>query len=485
MSDFSAASLDQILKIPNVLQVTSDSRAVRPGTIFVAVRGVSQDGHAFLIDAQKAGAVGAVGEIEAPAGLQIPYVRVDDSRDALAALAAQKAGHPSRSMLMVGVTGTSGKTTTTYLIESILREAGHLVGVIGTVNFRYGNTVLESTHTTPGPVELQSLLARMLEAGCTAVVMEVSSHALKQKRVEHIAFDGMVFNNLSREHLDFHPDMEDYFRAKARLFLDLAHASWQAGKNPVAAINSDDEYGRRLIAEVSMKAQPFGLEHTHHSKLHIGMDGIDGTVGKIRIHSALTGKFNAHNILGAVTVCHSIGILQEAIEKGISSLAYVPGRLERVEDPAGRHILVDYAHKPDALEKVLQTLRDVRESGRKLITVFGCGGDRDRTKRPVMGKLAVELSDHAWITSDNPRREDPQAIISEIVNGTAGHSNFTVQPDRREAIRGAVRMAGPGDIVLIAGKGHEDYQIIADPTKPSGTHKIRFDDREEARAALG
>jgi len=234
-----------------------------------------------------------------------------------------------------------------------------------------------------------------------------------------------------------------------------------------------------------MKAQPFGLEHTHHSRLHIGMDGIDGTVGKIAIRSPLTGKFNAHNILGAVTVCHAMGIAQEAIEKGIASLALVPGRLERVEDPAGRHILVDYAHKPDALEKVLQTLREVRVPGRRIITVFGCGGDRDRTKRPVMGRLAVGLSDHAWITSDNPRREDPQAIIGEILAGTAGHSNFTVQADRREAIRGAVRMAGPGDIVLIAGKGHEDYQIIADPSQPAGTRKIHFDDREEARAALG
>ncbi|MCM2277644.1 MAG: UDP-N-acetylmuramoyl-L-alanyl-D-glutamate--2,6-diaminopimelate ligase [Oligoflexia bacterium] len=485
---------------PRVRHLTSDSREVRAGTVFVAIRGGSRDGHLFIEAARDAGAVAVVGELALPEerlrALGLPYVQVRDGREALARLAANFYGHPSRSMLVIGVTGTSGKTTTTYLLESILRSAGHRVGVIGTVNFRYDDRILESTHTTPGSVELQRLLAEMKEGLCTAVVMEVSSHALKQHRTACIAFDGMVFTNLTPEHLDYHPDMEDYYRSKALLFTDMVESSIAAGKRPFAAINADDEYGRRLLGELRQARRPelgfasFGLAPGLHEVpaldvsgegLCIGLDGIRGRVAgsflNTELSSKLTGRFNASNLLGALTVAGGLKVDPAMIAGGISSLELVPGRLQRVPNARGIHVLVDYAHKPDALEKVLRTLGEVRGSQR-LITVFGCGGDRDRKKRPVMGRLATELSDCVIVTSDNPRTEDPLSIIEEIRLGIASDcSNCQVEPDRRKAIHAAIALARPGDVVLIAGKGHEDYQII-------GTRKIHFDDREVALEAL-
>jgi UDP-N-acetylmuramoyl-L-alanyl-D-glutamate--2,6-diaminopimelate ligase len=458
--------------------VTADSRQVAPGTVFVAVRGGTSDGHEFLAAAQQAGAVLLVGEEPASARkLAAPYLQVADSRSALARLAANFHGNPSRALKVVGVTGTSGKTTTTYLIESILEAAGHEVGVIGTVNFRHGGKIYPSTHTTPGAVELQALLARMRDDGCTAVVMEVSSHALKQKRTEGIAFDAMAFTNLTPEHLDFHPDMEDYYLAKALLFTEYPRESHAAGKATSAAINVDDPYGQRLLRELhsGVRAIPYGFgpgAEVSGAGLKVDLSGIEGE----GIHSPLPGRFNASNVLAAVAVGHGLGLEREAIRRGIENLKSVPGRLERVPNPHGIHVLVDYAHKPDALEKVLRALFDVR-GGKRLITVFGCGGDRDRTKRPVMGRLAAELSDRVYVTSDNPRTEDPDVIIREIVAGMAGYSNFAVEADRRQAIGAAIAEARKGDIVLIAGKGHEDYQIL-------GTRKAHFDDREVAAEAL-
>jgi UDP-N-acetylmuramoyl-L-alanyl-D-glutamate--2,6-diaminopimelate ligase len=480
-----------------VSSITDDSRKIQPGTIFVAVKGAAHDGHLFIKEAGQAGAVLVIGEEPlSKQDLVIPYIEVANSRLALAELASCFYGHPARAMKVVGVTGTSGKTTSTFLVESILKAAGNKVGVIGTVSFRYGSKVLDASHTTPGPVDLQKLLAAMRAEGCTAVVMEVSSHALKQKRVTGIAFDSMIFTNLSPEHLDFHPDMEDYFQSKALLFTDLARDSERFGKKPVAAINGEDEYGKRLIAELKNKGFPktirsFGLgaENDYNGTgLQIELEGISGEIQlhptTIPVKCRLTGSFNALNILGAVAATEGWAADAFSIEVGITDLEPVPGRLEKVEHPtAGVHVWVDYAHKSDALQKVLTTLRQVA-AGRKIFTVFGCGGDRDRKKRPVMGKIAVETSDYVFITSDNPRTEDPKAIINEILAGTAGSTNFKVIPDRKTAIVDAINMAAKGDLVLIAGKGHENYQIIGDPRSPEKTLKIHFDDREVARDAL-
>lgn len=464
-----------------VVAVTSDSREVRKGVVFVAVKGTLQDGNRFIGQARQSGAALIVSDHPGSGS----DLLVPDARIALAELASAFRGHPSRGMKLIGVTGTSGKTTTSFVIEAILKAANLHTGLIGTVVFRHGDQVIPSTHTTPGPVELQALLAQMRDAGCQAVVMEVSSHALKQHRVGGIAFDGMVFTNLSPEHLDFHPDMEDYFLSKAMLFDELARSSVLAGKHPFAAINIDDAYGDRLLCEVEdrriagFQSSGFGFKDSatfRGDQLRIGIDGISGRVGDVGFHSSLIGGFNASNLMGAIAVARGIGIAPEAVARGIEDIGVVPGRLEAVPNSRGIHILVDYAHKPDALEKVLSMLKAVKGSGR-LITVFGCGGDRDRQKRPVMGQIAVKHSDQVVITTDNPRTEDPLAIIAEIEGGTAGHTNFSIEADRRRAIHAAVRSARAGDIVLIAGKGHENYQIV-------GSEKFPFDDREVAVQAL-
>lgn len=458
--------------------VTSDSRETGPGVIFVAVRGHSQDGHQFLRDASNRNVLLMVGEDPPPSDLKAPYLRVLDSRIALAHLASAFYGNPSRSLLMVGITGTCGKTTTSYLVESILKSAGHQVGLIGTINFRYGTQILPSTHTTPGAVELQKIISQMRDAGCTAVVMEVSSHALKQKRTASIAFDGMVFTNLSPEHLDFHPDMEDYYQSKAILFSEVAEFSVLSGKSPVGVINRADEYGRRLLTELKGSTRhSYALREFEGGEgMQVTLEGISGQIDGISIESQLTGAFNGSNIAAAVQLAQGLKIPREKIEEGIKSLGGVPGRLERVPNTRGIHVWVDYAHKPDALENVLTTLNGIRR-GHRLITVFGCGGDRDRTKRPVMGKIAVEKSDRVIITSDNPRTEDPNSIIQEILREIQSNSKVIVEVNRKKAIFEAIRCAQSGDLVLIAGKGHEDYQII-------GTTKIHFDDREVALEAF-
>ena len=468
--------------------ITANSKEIKPGSLFVAVKGLKDDGHLFINAAEKAGAAAVVGEGELSTlgRVNTPYARVSDSKLALSELAADFYGHPARKLKIIGITGTSGKTTTTYLVESILAAAGHRVGLIGTILYRLGNKVLASTHTTPGAVELQKLLSEMCSMGCTAVAMEVSSHALKQHRVAGVPFDAMVFTNLSPEHLDFHPDMEDYFKTKSGLFQGLAALSVECGKSPHAIINVDDAYGVRLLADVTIPKTSFSLSGSANLQardLKVDITGIHGQVAGVRIDSPLTGSFNMQNILAAVGVGLSLGIPPEKIALGIAAVKVVPGRLERVPHDKV-HVLVDYAHKPDALEKVLHAVRDIRRPGNKIITVFGCGGDRDRLKRPLMGKIAAELSDSVIITSDNPRLEDPAAIIQEVVAGTTGFTNFTIEADRRRAIHQAIMGAQPGDIVLIAGKGHEDYQIIPDPDEPGKTTKIRFDDRQVAADAL-
>jgi UDP-N-acetylmuramoyl-L-alanyl-D-glutamate--2,6-diaminopimelate ligase len=479
--------------------VTSDSRQVKAGTLFVAVSGLSQDGHAFAAQAVQQGATAVVGE--QTLSLSAPYLQVRDSRAALADLATAFYGDPSLSLKMAAVTGTSGKTTTTYILESILQAAGAKVGVIGTVNFRFGKKVYPSTHTTPGPVELQKLLAEMKSDGCTHVVMEVSSHALKQHRVGGIAFDTMGFSNLTPEHLDFHPDMEDYFRSKAMLFTDFFEKAIQAGKKPVRVINADDQYGLKLLGLLGANTQSSVPNSPQNSvdayaiaktELKDSLAGISGRMkgrggdkdGTIHVQSNLMGQFNVSNLLCAIGMAQGLGVPTQAIEEGIKRLPAVPGRLERVPNSKGIYVFVDYAHKSDALEKVLKNLQGLKAADRKIITVFGCGGDRDRIKRPVMGRIAVELSDEVIVTSDNPRTEDPHAIIGEIVAGIEefrkihpARGPYQVEADRKKAIEKAIQIAKPGDLVLIAGKGHEDYQII-------GTQKVHFDDREVAAQAL-
>lgn len=477
-------------------QLTADSRTAKADSIFFAIRGTTHDGHTHVDGLLRSGILACVVEKDFE-GTDPRLIRVQDTREAMGWAMSRLHGDPSRSMMMIGITGTSGKTTTTYLVESILQAAGHRVGVIGTVNFRIGSEIIPSTHTTPGAPELQALLARMKQSGCTAVVMEVSSHALKQHRTSGITFDGVVFNNLSPEHLDFHLDMEDYYQSKKLLFSVYPRHSEHAQKRCVSAINLDDDYGNRLLSELRAGFGEFlgfgmgGGSDVSGSGLTLGMDGIRGRIQwkdgvSIEVASSLIARFNAYNILAAASVCRAVGIDPQKISEGISRLPGVPGRLEQVLNELGATLLVDYAHKPDALEKVLKTLIELRKPGQRIISVVGCGGDRDRSKRPVMGRLAEQLSDLAIITSDNPRTEDPSGIIQEILAGVAPASvgsRVRVEPDRALAIELAVNEAAPGDMVLIAGKGHEDYQIIADRNSPGGTRKIHFDDREEAARA--
>lgn len=511
--------LDQL-----VTGLTYDSREVKQGYVFFAVPGAHFDGHEFVAESLGRGACAVV--VERTAGLPhgATWIRVRDVRRTMGLWAASFFAYPSRRLLLVGVTGTNGKTTVTYLLESIFSSAGMVSGVIGTINYRYQGQVFPALHTTPESVDLQTLFHEMVEAGVRSVAMEVSSHALDQERVRGIDFDGAVFTNLSHDHLDFHGDMEHYFASKARLFTDYLSAS-QKGKK-FAVIYGEDPRGRELLG--TARALGFGAvsygQGTDWDIHPLEIEGdLDGLRGKVRVKdqslhfaSRLIGSANLQNILGAVGVGSALGLPHEVISEGIARLESVPGRLERIENRHGISVLVDYAHTPDALEKVLLGLRElmpkqapatnVGTERRKprLICVFGCGGDRDRGKRPLMGQIAGQLSDLVVLTSDNSRSEEPCRILEEIEEGVRktgmpkfpisdfrfpisdlkskisnrkSEKGYCVEPDRRVAIGLAVRQAHAGDLVLIAGKGHEDYQIL-------GSRRIHFDDREVAREEL-
>jgi len=463
---------------PEILSVTSNSKDVKTDSVFVAITGEKSDGNLFIEAALKSGARWIISEkkLNVSNSTQVP-----DARAAFGFLAGELAGNPSDSMWVIGVTGTSGKTTTTYLLESILKSAQHKVGIIGTIEIRIDHQKLDSTHTTPGAVELQDVFRSMKNAGCTAVVMEVSSHALKQHRAYGVFFDGVIFSNLTPEHLDYHPDLEDYFQSKKLLFTHQAKRSHARGKKPVASIHDDHAFGTRLIKELrSDPDSPFSKIDPFQVGDSVIMDdkGVRGVFTGIKISSPLVGRFNAENIASAVSLTHSLGIKETAIQIGIKNVTAVPGRLERVLDADhGRNVLVDYAHKPDALEKVLLTLRELKKPDQKIITVMGCGGDRDRFKRPKMGKIAAQHSDIFIVTSDNPRTEDPDQIIAEIT-APLQKGTYVVESDRKKAIESAIASARAGDWVLIAGKGHENYQLIDD-------QKLPFDDRKVAANALG
>jgi len=469
-----------------VTGLTDDSRRVSPGGLFVAVKGTQSDGHRFLAQAVAAGAgaivveTGRVSE-ETLASIGVPVIQVGDSRRALGLLASRFHGDPSSRLKMIGVTGTNGKTTTTYVCKSILETAGVRVGLIGTVAYLYGEEQVAATHTTPGALELQGLLRKMVDAGMQAVVMEVSSHALALDRTAGCEFGTAVFTNLTQDHLDFHADMEDYFGAKLRLFTVLAPEAR-------AIANGDDPYGKRVIEATRARAWTFAIDgpaDLRAEDVRVSLSGVRFTArtpaGPVALRSPLVGRHNVHNILAAVAVGLAQGVPLEAIAAGVAALKNVPGRFEQVDAGQPFTVVVDYAHTEDALYRLLTTAQKVRTG--RIITVFGCGGDRDRGKRPKMGQVAARYSDVVVVTSDNPRTEDPDAIIREILPGVeaglrdAGHGRYLVHADRRAAIAEAIRLAQPGDLVLIAGKGHEDYQII-------GKDKHPFDDRVVAREAI-
>lgn len=477
--------------------LTCDSRNVQQGTLFFALPGTSVDGHLFIGKAVEAGAVAVVLENPDFAPQGITWVRVADCRKAMGLISAVFNGEPTAQKPLIGITGTNGKTTTTFLIEAVLAAAGIPAAVLGTISYRFGTTVIEASHTTPESTELQSAFRQLAEAGAKAFVMEVSSHALEQKRVDGCHFDVGIFSNLTRDHLDYHGTMDSYLQAKQRLFSELL---LPAGNKPArrAAINMDDPYGAAIAASCACPVITYGIRGENDVQpLNVisTVDGISGIIktpaGSFSFSSKLLGSFNLSNILAAVSAGVALGLPLEAIKSGIENHTTVPGRMERVDNRLGITCLVDYAHTGDALENVLSTLKEI--STGRIISVFGCGGDRDNGKRPIMGRIAAELSDLAIVTSDNPRTEQPQVILQHIKNGitplaireyrleelSGGFSEkgFVMLENRREAIRLAVRLASAGDIVLLAGKGHEDYQII-------GKVKHHFDDREEAAAAF-
>jgi UDP-N-acetylmuramoyl-L-alanyl-D-glutamate--2,6-diaminopimelate ligase len=413
--------------------------------------------------------------------LGVPVIEVRDSRHVLGVLASRFHGDPSQRLKLIGVTGTNGKTTTTYLCKSVLEAAGAKVGLVGTVAYLIGNERIEATHTTPGAVELQGLFRRMIDAASDAAVMEVSSHALALDRTAGCEFGTAVFTNLTQDHLDFHADMEEYFHAKLRLFAGL-------GPEGRAVVNLDDPYGASVAAATRAQVWTYAVDRPADLRaedVRISLEGVRFTartpVGAVAIRSPLVGRHNVYNILAAVGVGLEQGIALPTIAAGIAGLVNVPGRFERVEAGQPFTVVVDYAHTEDALFRLLTAAAAVKTG--RIITVFGCGGDRDRGKRPKMGRVSAVYSDVVVVTSDNPRTEAPEAIISEVVPGVqaglqeTGRGRYVVQVDRRAAIGEAVRMAQPGDLVLIAGKGHENYQVI-------GKNKYPFDDRVVAREAI-
>jgi UDP-N-acetylmuramoyl-L-alanyl-D-glutamate--2,6-diaminopimelate ligase len=432
-----------------VRDLAFDARAVVPGALFFAVPGERADGHDFAPEAVERGAVALV--VEHKLDLLVPQIVVRDSRAAMAPAADVFFGEPTRELEVVGVTGTSGKTTTSFLLFAILAAAGRRPGLLGTVEARVGGERRGVVRTTPEAIDLQRTFREMLDAGDRSCAMEASSHASVLHRLDRVRFAVLVFTNLSQDHLDFHGDMESYFEAKRRLFV--------AEPPPVAVLNVGDEYGRRLAQELP--------EAITFSAADAG--ALDG------VKLGLRGRFNVENALGALFAARALGIDDDAIRRGLESVRGVPGRFESVEAGQPFHVIVDYAHKPGALENVLVAARDLAAAGNRVICVIGAGGDRDRAKRPIMGRLASQLADVTIVTSDNPRSEDPEAIATEIVAGADGEVELEL--DRAAAIARAIELAEPGDVVVVAGKGAEPGQELADRTVP-------FDDREAAKEAL-
>jgi UDP-N-acetylmuramoyl-L-alanyl-D-glutamate--2,6-diaminopimelate ligase len=456
-----------------------DSRRVGPGNLFIAVRGACFDGHSFIEQAVEKGAVAIVGE---KAGLshRATMIVVPDSREALARLASTYYGDPSRRLKVIGVTGTNGKSTTTFLVKHLLERAKQSTGLIGTVQYEIGERVLPARRTTPESLDLQELLSQCVDAGCRNVVLEVSSHALSQGRASEIAFDVGAFTNLTQDHLDFHHGMKDYFEAKMRLFESVRDSQ---KKERAAVINIDDPYGQQVAARFGRDFPiiTYGMgarAEFRASNFKVEMNGtsyqLNAKEKSYLVRLPLIGRFNIYNSLAALAVAHSIGADLRTSVLALANAPQIPGRLEAVPAKRQFQVFIDYAHTDDALLNVVRTCRDLHPN--RLILVFGCGGNRDRTKRPLMGAVADQYADYAILTSDNPRKEDPEAIVREIEAGFK-RKNYEKIIDRKEAISRAIALAQPKDIVLIAGKGHEKYQEFADYTVP-------FDDVEVAARAL-
>lgn len=504
-NDHNSINLAQLLQGLESLQIWGDegipitglayhSGRVEPGDVFVAIKGNCTDGHLFIPQAIARGARAVVLEETVEPVPGVVFVRTADSRRALAHLAAVFYNHPTQDLTLIGITGTNGKTTTSYLLESIWGASGARVGVIGTVNCRFGREVRPSPVTTPESLDLQGLLADMRAALVDCAIMEVSSHALDLQRAHGCRFAGAIFTNLSQDHLDYHGHMEAYFEAKSRLFTDYLASNGASDR--LAVVNRDDPWGKKLLQRLATPTLTYGFEagvEIRPESYTLTPQEVRAVLatpfGRLEVVAPLVGRHNLYNILAASSAALGLGIAPDQVVAGLAVLTGVDGRLEPVAVPGQPLVLVDYAHTPDALHKVLQAVRDLQFE--RLITVFGCGGDRDRGKRPLMGQAAARGSDLVIVTSDNPRTEDPLAIIADIEEGlrdlgfprlelgeiAGARQGYTVVPDRRQAIRSAVALGKPGEVILLAGKGHETYQIL-------GTRRIHFDDREAAREAL-
>ncbi|HVJ46005.1 MAG TPA: UDP-N-acetylmuramoyl-L-alanyl-D-glutamate--2,6-diaminopimelate ligase [Luteolibacter sp.] len=473
-----AGSLDADISV-----ITASSREIEPGVLFAAIRGTSTDGHKFIPDALAGGAAAILAETAPPADYDFKavWLHVPDSREAVAALASKLAGDPWKDFALAGVTGTNGKTTTTFLIHHIMKTEWHRAGLLGTILTDDGEKVETAKHTTPGSIELAKLLSNMRDNGCRGAAMEVSSHGIHQKRIGSIGFDACVFTNLTQDHLDYHGTLENYFKAKQDWFLSLA--ANPLGKKPVAVVNFDDAYGAELVDSLEGKMPVIRFGFGVHCDFRAnnlrqsakGMEFELTAKGKsYLVRTPLIGRFNAYNLLAAIAAASACGIRPREAIAALANSPQVPGRMENVGNAGGATVFVDYAHTPDALENACRTIKDLNP--RHLITVFGCGGDRDKGKRPLMAEAAARHSDALIITSDNPRSEDPLAIIKDIEAGVGSKAHRSIV-DRAEAIEFAVQASRSGDIILIAGKGHEPYQQFADKT-------IDFDDRKQASRAL-
>lgn len=471
-----------------VRRIVTHSGRVQPGDVFVCLPGYRTEGgeqyadrHPFAAEAVQRGAVAVVLEREVPGLEPATVIRVPSTWQAAADMAARLFGNPSADLTVIGITGTSGKTSTAFFVDAILRASGWRTARLGTVDYRIGEDLEPARQTTPEAPELQALLARARDAGCRAVVMEVSSHALELRRVANVAFDVAVFTNLGRDHLNFHPDMHHYLRAKGRLFEELA----SGGKEGTAVVNADDPASHYIRQVNSGQCCTYAVHEAadvRAAAVETGLFGtrlqVDSRWGRFEVHVPHPGLFHAHNALAAVSVGLVLGLSPAEIQSGLGAAPAVPGRFERVDCGQNFLVVVDYAHKPEALEKLIRSAECLHP--RRILTVFGCGGDRDRGKRPLMGEVAARGSDVVYVTSDNPRSERPEAIVADILEGvrrSGGRARIEVFLDRAQAIHRAIQEAEDGDVVLIAGKGHETYQIFADRTVP-------FDDRLVAREAL-
>ena len=463
-----------------------DSRKIKPGELFFAIRGFKTDGHKYIEEAISNGAVAVVVEEIQDLDPAIAQILVPDTRAAMGKMAAAYFNYPSRRLRVVGVTGTNGKTTTTYLIKSILEQAGYTVGLIGTVQAMIGSSVIPAQRTTPESVDLQAMLAEMVVHNLDYVVMEVSSHALDLNRTVGLEFDTAVFTNLTQDHLDFHQDFEHYFQAKFKLFAGLMQEQTKEGK--VSIVNVDDPYGLKIASRSSAPVYSYGIQQQAQFRaceINVGSRGVKyrllTPLGDLHLDLNLTGQFNVYNTLAACAAGFAAGAGLSDIKAGLERVGGVPGRFELIDMGQDFAVIIDYAHTPDSLGNILETARGFAKN--RVITVFGAGGDRDRSKRPLMGRVTAELSDYVILTADNPRSEDPVQICREIergilpIMGQKASFGYVIEPSRSKAIEMAIRAAKAGDVVIIAGKGHETYQEFADG-------KIDFDDRAEARRVL-